>query len=296
MCGFPDFPHLSIIVVNFNAGDYLLRCLASIPDALHDVTYEVIVVDNASSDGSAYEAQINYPGITLITSDRNLGFSAANNIALRQAKGDYYLLLNPDTVLPNDGLTQLLRFMEDHKDVGMVGPKLVRGDGIIDKACRRMFPTRFDIILRLLGLDRLLRGSKRFGHYNMTYQDDLVSCDVDCVSGAFMLVRREAAKQVGALDERFFLYAEDLDWAYRYRLVGWRVYYYADVVVTHYKRISATRYTPQTIDYFYKSGALLYRKYYGEQSSVLVNLFFDLTIFVRWSLARLMWSLTKTWK
>jgi GT2 family glycosyltransferase len=151
----------------------------------------------------------------------------------------YALLLNPDTVVPPDAFAQMIQLMDGHPDFGVSGPKLVRLDGSLDLACRRGFPSVEVSFWRLTKLSKIFPRSKRFGRYNMTYLDPDQAAEIDAVVGAFMLVRREAIAQVGLLDEMFWMYGEDLDWAYRVKQCGWQVYYYPQVVVTHVKRASS---------------------------------------------------------
>jgi GT2 family glycosyltransferase len=147
--------------------------------------------------------------------------------------------LNPDTVVPSDAFAQMMRLMDDHPNFGVSGPKLVRLDGSLDLACRRGFPSVEVSLWRLTKLSKIFPRSKRFGRYNMTYLDPDQPAEIDSVVGAFMLVRREAIEQAGLLDEIFWMYGEDLDWAYRIKQLGWKVYYYPKVVVTHIKRASS---------------------------------------------------------
>ena len=153
----------------------------------------------------------------------------------------YALLLNPDTVVPPDAFARMIQLMDDHRDFGVSGPKLVRLDGSLDLACRRGFPSVEVSFWRLTKLSKIFPHSRRFGRYNMTYLDPDQPAEIDSVVGAFMLVRREAIEQVGLLDEIFWMYGEDLDWAYRIKQRGWNVYYYPPVVVTHVKRASSSQ-------------------------------------------------------
>ena len=153
----------------------------------------------------------------------------------------YALLLNPDTVVPPDAFAQMIQLMDDHPDFGVSGPKLVRLDGSLDLACRRGFPSVEVSFWRLTKLSKIFPRSRRFGRYNMTYLDPDQPAEIDSVVGAFMLVRREAIEQAGLLDEIFWMYGEDLDWAYRIKQCGWKVYYYPQVVVTHVKRASSSQ-------------------------------------------------------
>jgi N-acetylglucosaminyl-diphospho-decaprenol L-rhamnosyltransferase len=244
---------LAIVIVNYNVCALLRDCLQSV-FASTGVTFEVCVVDNASPDDSANMVAREFPQVHLIRNTENRGYAAANNLGLkyfgfrdRRSKIEdqeaelprYALLLNPDTVVPPNAFAQMIKLMEEHPDLGVSGPKLVRLDGSLDLACRRGFPTVEVSLWRLTKLSKLFPRSKRFGRYNMTYLDPDQAAEIDAVVGAFMLVRREAIAQAGLLDEIFWMYGEDLDWAYRIKQYGWKVYYYPQVVVTHVKRASS---------------------------------------------------------
>ncbi len=278
---------LAIIVVNFNTRDYLRNCLTSIYDSRGDFTFEVCVVDNASSDGSADVVRAEFPQARLIESPVNGGFAYANNLGLRAygfgsggaadrsshlpSSGDlpgpprYALLLNPDTVLPPNALATMLEFMEEHPEAGVAGPKLVLEDGSLDLACRRSFPTPQIAFYRMVGLSKLFPRHPRFGRYNLTYLDPDQVAEVDSVVGAFMLVRREAIQQAGLLDEDFFMYGEDLDWAYRITQAGWKVYYNPAVAVLHVKR-AASRNSRKAQREFYRAMHIFYHKHYARST------------------------------
>jgi N-acetylglucosaminyl-diphospho-decaprenol L-rhamnosyltransferase len=257
---------LAIVIVNYNVCALLRDCLKSVY-AGTGVTFEVCVVDNASPDDSANMVAREFPQVHLIRNTANMGYAAANNLGLkyfgfrdqgsgirdqRPGNGDqstiqnqkseiprYALLLNPDTVVPPDAFAQMIQLMDAHSNFGVSGPKLVRLDGSLDLACRRGFPTVEVSFWRLTKLSKIFPRSKRFGRYNMTYLDPDQAAEIDAVVGAFMLVRREAIAQAGLLDEIFWMYGEDLDWAYRIKQCGWQVYYYPQVVVMHVKRASS---------------------------------------------------------
>jgi GT2 family glycosyltransferase len=287
---------LAIIIVNFNTRDYLRNCLTSIYDSRGDFTFEVCVVDNASSDGSVDVVRDEFPQVRLIESPVNGGFSYANNLGLQacgfgatteQAQNDtdssrpsstgnsfstprYALLLNPDTVLSSEGLAMMLEFMEEHPEAGVAGPKLVLEDGSLDLACRRSFPTPQVAVYRMVGLSKLFPRHPRFGRYNLTYLDPDQMAQVDSVVGAFTLVRREAIQQVGLLDEDFFMYGEDLDWAYRITQAGWKVYYNPAVTVLHVKR-AASRHSRKAAREFYRAMRIFYDKHYASSTPLWLH-------------------------
>ncbi|MBI4498184.1 MAG: glycosyltransferase family 2 protein, partial [Chloroflexi bacterium] len=209
----------------------------------------------------------------------------ANNLALRRygiasdrpdtrpAGGGarYVLLLNPDTVVPPTALRDLVAFLDAHPAIGVVGPKVLRPDGRLDLACRRSFPTPAVALYRMVGLSRLFPRSRRFGRYNLTYLDPDQPAEVDAVMGACMMVRSAAIEQAGLLDERFFLYGEDLDWALRIKQQGWKVVYYPQVMVLHHKGASSRRASERSLREFYRAMLIFYRKHYAAQTFFLVN-------------------------
>ena len=277
---------LAIIVVNYNVCDLLRGCLEPVYASAH-VAFEVCVVDNASSDDSAGMVAREFPQVHLIRNRENLGYAAANNLGVKlfgfedpnardripystfriphSERPRYVLLLNPDTVVPPDAFARMIKLMDDHPELGVAGPKLVRLDGALDLACRRSFPSVEVSFWRLTKLSKIFPRRKRFGRYNMTYLDPDQPAEIDSVVGAFMLVRREAIERVGLLDEIFWMYGEDLDWAYRIKQAGWKVYYYPQVVVQHVKRASsgqANEGAAKAKYEFDRAMWLFYRKHY----------------------------------
>ncbi|MGQ9489319.1 MAG: glycosyltransferase family 2 protein [Anaerolineae bacterium] len=266
------FLDLAIVIVNYNTSALLRDCLRSVFASTGDLRLAVCVVDNASSDDSVAMLQAEFPQVHLIANRANLGYPAANNQGLRwfgfgpgQDAGDraprFALLLNPDTVLPPDALARMLNFMAAHPAAGIAGPKLVRLDGSMDKACRRSFPTPSTSLYHLLKLDRLFPHSPRFARYDLSYLDPNLTTRVDSVVGAFMLVRREAIQAAGLLDEAFFMYGEDLDWAKRITDAGWEVWYYPEVTVLHVKE-AASRHSYRARVEFYRAMNIFYEKHY----------------------------------
>ena len=268
---------LGVVIVNWNTRDLLrdcLRSLATCQPTAPAFRFGVIVVDNASSDGSAAMVRAEFPDVTVIESAINGGFAYANNLGLRHfgfSDGPatnpdiqaprYALLLNPDTVVPSDALPGLVTYMDTHPEAGAVGPKLVLADGSLDWACRRSFPTPEVSLWRMIGLAKLFPKNRRFGRYNLTYLPIDQETDVDSVVGACMLVRKEAISAAGLLDETFWMYGEDLDWAYRIKAKRWTVHYLPSVTVHHIKR-AASRRSPRAQQEFQRAMLLFYRKHY----------------------------------
>lgn len=265
---------LAIVILNYNTRDLLRTCLHTVFASQGAFRYEVCVVDNASPDDSAAMVRAEFPDATLIASDRNGGFSYGNNLGLRHfgftdqpGAGDasatprYVLLLNPDTEVPPTAFADMIAFMDGQPRCGVAGCKLVRPDGSLDLACRRAFPSPQVSAYRMVGLSKLFPNSPRFGRYNMTFLDPDVMTEVDSVVGAFMMVRGMAIHQIGLLDETFFMYGEDLDWAFRIKQIGWQVWYNPAVTVLHVKE-AASKTSLKARQEFYRAMEIFYFKHY----------------------------------
>ncbi|MEO7910041.1 MAG: glycosyltransferase family 2 protein [Roseiflexaceae bacterium] len=287
-------PSLTIVIVSYNTRDLLRDCLRSIGPGRAACALDIWVVDNASRDGSAAMVRAEFPHIHVIDSPRNGGYAYANNLALREVTSaalsgnsslvthhsspDYVLLLNPDTIVPPGALDALVGFMEAHPAVGACGPKLMLGDGSLDLACRRSFPTPEIAFYRMTGLARLFPRSPRFGRYNMSHLDPDQQTEVDSVVGACMLVRGAVVPEVGLLDEAYFMYGEDLDWAYRIKQYGWKIMYVPSVTVLHYKRASSRQRPFGSISAFYAAMRVFHRKHYAASTPAPLNALIELGI------------------
>jgi N-acetylglucosaminyl-diphospho-decaprenol L-rhamnosyltransferase len=270
---------LAVVILNYNRADLLAGCLESIYAHPTRSALDVWVVDNASSDGSAAMVRARFPQARLIESPVNGGFAHGNNLALRAILAsdtpDYILLLNNDTIVPAGAFDGLVDYLEAHPEVAVVGPKLILPDGSLDLACRRSFPTPEVSFYRMTGLAQLFPRSRRFGRYNLTYLDPDVETEVDAVVGACMLLRGGVVREVGLLDEQFFMYGEDLDWAYRIKQYGWRIVYYPRVIVHHYKRAASTRRAIPSIRAFYDAMRIFHRKHYRATTPAPLNLLIE---------------------
>lgn len=268
-------PRLAAVILNYNRADLLADCLASIYAHPTRCALDVWVVDNNSSDGSAAMVRDRFPQARLIESPVNGGYSHGNNLALRPIAADpavdYVLLLNNDTVVPANVFDGLVDYLETHPEAGAVGPKLLLPDGSLDLACRRSFPTPEVSFYRMTGLSWLFPRSPRFGRYNLTYLDPDQETEVDALVGACMLVRASILREVGLLDEQFFMYGEDLDWAYRIKQYGWRIVYYPRVTVHHYKRAASTRRAIPSVRAFYEAMRIFHRKHYRATTPAPLN-------------------------
>jgi GT2 family glycosyltransferase len=263
---------LSLVILNYNTREHLRACLQAIRDeGSTGVATEVLVVDNASADGSAEMVASEFPSVTLIRSPRNGGFAYGNNQALGRCRGAAILLLNPDALLPRGGIARLLERLGAHPEAGIIGPKLLRPNGTMHLACRRSFPTPAVAFYRLSGLSRLLPRHPTFGRYNLTFVDPDQAIEVDSVCGACMLIRRSVVERVGLLDERFFMYGEDLDWCMRARQAGWTVRYEPAIVVQHMHGAASRQRALRTTFHFFRAMDLFYRKHYVRRYHPLVT-------------------------
>jgi len=276
---------LSIIIVNFNVRDFLSQTLRSVKKATQSIPSEIIVVDNHSSDGSAEIVEREFPDVVLLKNAENVGFARANNQALKRAKGTYLVLLNPDTIVQEDTFQTLIRFFENHPDAGMVGCKILNPDGTLQLACRRSFPTPWVAFTKLVGLGKLFPRSKYFGRYNLTYLDPEKTTEVDAISGSFMMLRREVYRQVGPLDERFFMYGEDLDWCYRVKQAQWKIYYVPKTKIIHYKGASSGKSRKDTLLMFYRAMLQFVQKHFRGKYLFLPQWFLITGIAIRGSLS-----------
>lgn len=261
---------VGVVIVNYNTKALLRDALRSLL-ASRGVLLRVCVVDNNSSDGSAEMVAADFPNVHLIASRTNTGYPAGNNQGLRwlgfrqgalsPGAPRYALLLNPDTLVHPDTLAEMVAFMDRSPVIGVAGPRVRRPDGTLDLACRRSFPTPLTSFYRMVGLSRLFPHSQRFNAYNLGAMPEESVHEVDAVVGAYMQVRGEAIARVGLLDESFFMYGEDLDWAKRIKEAGWQVWYNGAVEMTHVKEAASSQ-NPRTRIDFYEAMWIFYAKHY----------------------------------
>ena len=263
---------LSVIIVSYNTKTDLRNCLASIYASDQLIRFRVWVVDNHSSDGSASMVEEMFPHVNLIPSPENLGFAKANNLVLREASSDFVLLLNPDTIVSDHAFDATIDFLKQHPHVGMATCKLVKADGTLDLACRRSLPSPLIGLWRAIGLAKLFPKSRIFARYNLTYLDENEANEVEAVNGAFMLARGQAVSEVGLLDERFFMYGEDLDWCCRFREKGWKIYYLPSPAVIHLKGQAGKKQSTRMIRELFRAMELYCRKHYGPGQNFLGHL------------------------
>jgi N-acetylglucosaminyl-diphospho-decaprenol L-rhamnosyltransferase len=272
---------LSVVIVHYETPELLDACLEALAASTGNVSTEVFVVDNASTRFDPEAARRALPAARVFINESNDGFARASNRGLRLATGRYVLLLNPDTVVAPGTLATMLAYMDARPEVGCATCRLELEDGSLDLACRRLFPTPIRSFYRIALLSRLFPKSRRFGQYNLTYLDDRQETEIDSPCGAFMMVRRQVLDAVGLLDESYFMYGEDLDWAFRIKAAGWRIMYTPSTSVLHRKRASSRRFRRRTIRYFHDGMRRFYTAHYASTHPRLVNLLIMAAISVR---------------
>lgn len=280
-------PTLSIIIVSWNVRDLLRQCLRTLP--LHNAACEVLVVDSASADGTPAMVQAEFPSVRLMASPENLGYSRGNNVGLQAAQGRYLLVLNPDTEVLGESLAQMVAYMEDHPEVGVLGPQL-RFPNQQVQSTRRRFPT----LATLFFESTWLQGLAPCGlleRYYVREVSDTETVPVDWVVGAALLVRREAYAQVGGLDEGFFMYSEELDWQRRLRAAGWQVVYFPQAQVVHHEAQSSAQVPAATHIRFNASKVRYTRKYHGAFWAAALRWFLLANFAAQWLLEAAKWVL-----
>lgn len=292
---------LSVIIVNYNVAYFLEQCLLSVEKAVAvmDEHYsppscEVYVVDNDSADGSVEMVARKFPWAKLIANKNNLGFSKANNQAMRIAKGEYILLLNPDTVVEADTFLKVSRFMDAHPDAGGLGVKMLDGKGNFLPESKRGLPTPWVAFYKIFGLARLFPRSRKFGRYHLGYLPVDETNEVEILSGAFMLMRKETLDKTGLLDEDFFMYGEDIDLSYRIILAGYKNYYFPETRIIHYKGESTKKSSVNYVFIFYKAMVIFARKHFKQRNARVFSLLIHLAIYLRAALAIMMRFVKKT--
>jgi GT2 family glycosyltransferase len=257
---------LSVVIVNYNVKYYLEQCLDSVLKSARNLNTEIFVVDNHSSDGSLEYLIPKFPDICFINNRENAGFSRANNQAIEQARGEYILLLNPDTALGENTLMRVCRFMDENKQAGAVGVKMLDGFGRFLPESKRGFPSPRNSFTKISGLAKLFPRSKIFGGYHLGYLDENETHEVDVLAGAFMMLRREAVEKSGSLDNSFFMYGEDIDLSYRIGQAGYANFYLPEPII-HYKGES-TRKDIRYVKHFYTAMLIFFNKHYPHSGSL----------------------------
>lgn len=289
---------LSIVIVSFNTKELLRECLESIYKNTKDLSFEIVVVDNNSKDGSSEMVSKEFKDVVLIENKENLGFSKANNVGVKKTSGTYVLFLNSDTLVYKETLKTMVEFMDKEKNAGAATCKLTLPTGQIDDASHRGFPTPWNSFSHFSGLSKVFPKSKLFGGYNLTYLDLNKTHEIDALAGAFMLVRRRAGEEVNWWDEDYFFYGEDLDFCYMLKKKGWKIYFVPEVSIFHYKGVSGgikkiskdvstadeTTKNRATTERF-KAMRIFYKKHYENEYPFIVNKLVYLGIFLKQKLS-----------
>ena len=263
-------PAVDVVIVSYASRELLRRCLTALLEHPPRQVMRTWVVDNGSADGTREMVETDFPSVELIAANRNLGFAAANNLAIRQGSAPYVLALNPDTRVTHGALDAMLDLMESDHSIGIAGCRLELEDGTFDHAARRSFPTPLGALAHFTRIGRSDRASARLAQYRAPSVERGV---VDAVNGAFMLMRRAALDEVGLFDEGYWMYMEDLDICYRFAQSGWVTWYEPDATVVHVKAGTSGRFRRPRLDYAFHYGMLrFYRKHYAASRSPLLNL------------------------
>ncbi len=252
---------LSIIIVNYNVKEFLQNLLHSIEKASSNISKEIIIIDNASDDGSVEVIKEKFPSVRLIENKINAGFGRANNQGLKIAKGKFILFINPDCIVSEDTFDNMISFFDSNPKCGLAGCKILNSDGTLQLACRRSFPGPWTSFTKVTGLSNFFPNSRIFARYNLTYLDENKTYEVDAVSGSFMMIRTEVYDKVGGFDEQFFMYGEDLDLCYRIQKSGFKVFYVHTTQVIHYKGESTKRSNHDETKLFYDAMHLFVKKH-----------------------------------
>ncbi len=272
---------LSIIIVNYNVKYFLEQCLYSVQKSIEGIDAEVLVVDNDSNDGSIAYLQPIFPRVKFIASTTNLGFAKANNLALKQAKGNYILFLNPDTIIPENCMVNCLNFFNEHTDSGALGVQMIDGSGNFLPESKRSFPSLSAAFFKLTGLSLLFPKSKLFNQYALGHllKDD--DYEVDVLAGAFMMISKPALEQTQGFDETFFMYGEDVDLSYRIQKSGLKNYYFGKQNIIHFKGESTKRGSLNFVRMFYNAMSIFIKKHYRGSKATLFSTLLNIAIWVR---------------
>lgn len=276
---------LSVIIVNYNVEYFLEQCLHSVFSALKKTDGEVWVVDNNSIDGSCRMVKEKFPSVHLVENKFNAGFSKANNQAIKLAKGEYILLLNPDTVVEEDTFEKVVKFMDEHPDAGGLGVKMIDGKGNFLPESKRGLPTPSVAFYKIFGISALFPKSKRFGKYHLGYLDKDKTHEIEILSGAFMLMRKPALDKTGLLDEAFFMYGEDIDLSWRIIKAGYKNYYFPETRIIHYKGESTKKSSVNYVFVFYNAMVIFAKKHFSEKNAKTFSFLINLAIWLRASVA-----------
>jgi len=276
---------LSVVIVNYNVEYFLEQCLLSVEKARAGLDTEVFMVDNHSVDGSVAMVRQRFPNVIVIANQDNVGFSRANNQAMRMAKGEYILLLNPDTIVEEDTFRKVITFMDQHPDAGGLGVKMIDGKGVYLPESKRGLPTPETAFYKIFGISGLFPKSAKFNRYYLGNLSPDETNEIEILSGAFMLMRKSALDKVGLLDEQFFMYGEDIDLSWRIILGGYKNYYFPETRIIHYKGESTKKGSLNYVFVFYKAMIIFAEKHFSHRHARLFGFFINLAVYLRAALA-----------
>lgn len=276
---------LSVVIVNYNVRHFLEQCLHSVQKACKGIDSEIFVVDNNSKDDSCEMVKSVFPDVHLIANKDNPGFSIANNQAIKISKGEYVLILNPDTLVGEDTFHKCIAFMDNKPMAGALGIKMVDGKGIFLPESKRGLPTPKVAFYKIFGLSALFKNSEKFGKYHLSYLDKNENHEVEILSGAYMFMRKSALDKSGLLDETFFMYGEDIDLSYRIELAGYKNYYFSDSQIIHYKGESTKKGSINYVFVFYEAMIIFAKKHFGKKNAFWFQMAIYFAIYVRAFLA-----------
>ncbi|MBX2974225.1 MAG: glycosyltransferase, partial [Flavobacteriales bacterium] len=271
---------LSVIIVNYNVRAYLEQCLRTVQEALKGMEGDVYVVDNQSTDGSVEMVRTKFPLVKLIANAENLGFSRANNQAIRASTAEYVVLLNPDTVVGEDVFRKVIAFMDQHPKAGGLGVKMIDGTGTFLPESKRGLPTPAVAFYKIIGLTRLFPHSETFGRYHLGHLPENGTARIEILSGACMFLRRETLDKVGLLDESFFMYGEDIDLSYRITLGGYENWYFPEARIIHYKGESTKKSSVNYVFVFYNAMAIFAKKHFTRRRTDFFSLLINGSIYL----------------
>ncbi|MCC7502401.1 MAG: glycosyltransferase [Flavobacteriales bacterium] len=271
---------LSVIIVNYNVRAYLEQCLRTVSEAMKGIDGDVFVVDNLSTDGSVEMVREKFPAVKLIANQENVGFSRANNQAIRESRAEYVVLLNPDTVVGEDVFRKVIAFMDAHPKAGGLGVKMIDGTGRFLPESKRGLPTPSVAFYKIIGLTRLFPRSKVFGRYHLGHLKENEAAPIEILSGACMFMRKRTLDEVGLLDESFFMYGEDIDLSYRIMLGGYENWYFPDARIIHYKGESTKKSSVNYVFVFYYAMAIFAKKHFTRKRPDLLAAVINASIYL----------------
>ncbi len=278
---------LSVVIINFNVKYFLETCLLSVQKAMLNIDGEIIVLDNSSSDGSYEFFRNRFDEVKFFWNQQNAGFAKANNEAIRIARGDYILILNPDTVVPEDCFEKCIAFIKQHDNKVALGIRMIDGSGNFLKESKRAFPDPLTSFYKLSGLAKLFPNSKTFARYHLGHLKENENYEADVLAGAFIMVPKYILEKVGFFDETFFMYGEDIDLSYRIQEGGFKNYYFAESSILHFKGESTRKESINYVKMFYNAMSVFVKKHYGKSRAGVFIFFIQMAIFFRASLALL---------